>query len=123
GSLSMTPSRLGAAVCAALFAVATAAPSSPVKVFAGDASAGTYWVYFGTYTNEKSGSKGIYRSKMDAKTGKLSEPEVAAEMGSPSFIAIHPNNKFLYAVGEGGGKEGGPVVAFSLDAATGKLAK
>jgi 6-phosphogluconolactonase len=44
-------------------------------------------------------------------------------MGSPSFLAIHPNHKFLYAVGEGGGMDGGPVVAFALDAATGKLTK
>lgn len=89
---------------------------------ASSASADESWVFFGCYTG-KDGSKGIHRSKFDSKTGKLSEPEVAAEMGSPSFVAIHPNKKFLYAVGEGGGKDGGPVVAFSLDAATGKLTK
>lgn len=83
----------------------------------------SYWVFFGTYTGGKGGSKGIYRSKMDAKTGKLGEPELAAEMGSPSFVAVHPSNKFLYAVGEGGGKDGGPVVAFALDARTGKLTR
>jgi 6-phosphogluconolactonase len=44
-------------------------------------------------------------------------------MGSPSFLAIHPSGKFLYAVGEGGGKDGGPVVAFALDAKTGELKK
>ena len=44
-------------------------------------------------------------------------------MNSPSFVAIHPNGKFLYAVGEGNSKDGGPVVAFSLDAASGKLTK
>ena len=44
-------------------------------------------------------------------------------MGSPSFLAIHPNRKFLYAVGEGGGKDGGPVVAFALDPKTGALTK
>jgi 6-phosphogluconolactonase len=100
-----------AAVATALLATATAA------------SAHDYWVFFGTYTGGKSVSKGIYRSKMDAHTGKLTEPELAAEMGSPSFLAVHPNGKFLYAVGEGGGKEGGPVVAFALDGKTGSLAK
>ncbi len=50
-------------------------------------------------------------------------PELAAEMGSPSFVTIHPNGKFLYAVGEGGGKDGGPVVAFAIDAKTGNLTK
>jgi 6-phosphogluconolactonase len=88
----------------------------------GVARADEHWVYFGTYTG-KGVSKGIYRSKFDDATGKLSEPELAAEMGSPSFVAIHPTNKFLYAVGEGGGKDGGPVVAFAIDAKTGALTK
>jgi 6-phosphogluconolactonase len=86
-------------------------------------SAAEHWVYYGTYTGGKDGSKGIYRSKFDDATGKLSAPELAAEMGSPSFVTIHPNKKFLYAVGEGGGKDGGPVVAFAIDAKTGTLTK
>jgi 6-phosphogluconolactonase len=85
-------------------------------------SAAEHWVFLGTYTG-KDGGKGIYRCKFDDATGKLSEPEVAAEMGSPSFVTIHPNKKFLYAVGEGGGKDGGAVVAFALDAKTGALTK
>jgi 6-phosphogluconolactonase len=99
-----------------------AAAVAAVLATATTASADDYWVYFGTYTG-KDGSKGIYRSKMDAKTGKLSAPELAAEMGSPSFLAVHPTGKFLYAVGEGGGKDGGPVVAFALDPKTGALTK
>ncbi|MBY0459467.1 MAG: lactonase family protein [Gemmataceae bacterium] len=106
----MTPSRLALAV--ALLALGSAA------------NAGEHWVFFGTYTGQKAGdSKGIYRAKFDDATGKLSAPELAAEMGSPSFVTIHPNKKFLYAVGEGGGKDGGPVVAFALDAKTGELKK
>lgn len=99
-----------AIVAVALFAVASVG------------SATEHWVFLGTYTG-KDGSKGIYRCKFDDATGKLSEPEVAAEMGSPSFVTIHPNKKFLYAVGEDGGKDGGPVVAFALDAKTGALTK
>jgi 6-phosphogluconolactonase len=87
------------------------------------ADANKYWVFLGCYTGGKGGSKGIGRCSFDATTGTLGEPETAAEMGSPSFLAIHPNKKFLYAVGEGGGKDGGPVVAFALDAKTGKLEK
>ena len=98
------------AVAAILFAAATA-------------SADEYWVYLGTYTGGKNGSKGIYRSKFDNTTGKLDEPELAAPMGSPSFLAISPNGKFLYAVGEGSSKDGGPVVAFALDPKTGQLTK
>ncbi|HUR52575.1 MAG TPA: lactonase family protein [Gemmataceae bacterium] len=96
-----------------------------LALFTASAASADDWVYFGTYTGGKgfAASKGIYRSKFETATGKLGQPELAAEMGSPSFLAIHPNGKFLYAVGEGGGKDGGPVVAFSLDAKTGALTK
>jgi 6-phosphogluconolactonase len=61
---------------------------------------GSISVYIGTYTGKK--SKGIYLLHLDPATGKLTEPELAGEMGSPSFLAIHPNHKFLYACGEAG---------------------
>jgi 6-phosphogluconolactonase len=80
------------------------------------------WVYFGTYT-DKAGSKGIYRSKFDSATGRLSAPELAAEAPSPSFLAISPNGKFLYAVAETDGKDGGGVLAYALNAKTGELTK
>lgn len=79
-------------------------------------------VYIGTYTSAK--SKGIYVCRMDPETGTLSPLQVAAETPSPSFLAFHPNKKFLYAVGETeqfGGKKSGSVAAFSIDPGTGKL--
>lgn len=85
---------------------------------------GKYWVYIGTYTGAK--SKGIYRCELDLAIGKLSTPELAVEVGSPSFLAVHPSNKFLYAVGETGefkGQKTGSVHAFSLDSTTGGLMK
>jgi 6-phosphogluconolactonase len=86
------------------------------------ASAADDWVYFGTYT-DKAGSKGIYRSRLNGATGKLSTPELAAEAPSPSFLALNPNGKFLYAVAETNGKDGGGVLAFALNAKTGELTK
>ncbi|MCS7022829.1 MAG: lactonase family protein [Gemmataceae bacterium] len=83
-------------------------------------SAQEYWVFVGTYTGPQ-GSKGIYRCRLDAPTGKLSQPELAAEMASPSFLAIHPNQKVLYAVGETAGKGGGAVRAYALDPRSGEL--
>jgi 6-phosphogluconolactonase len=79
-------------------------------------------VYIGTYTGAK--SKGIYLSQLDLKTGKLSEPELAGEVDNPSFLAIHPSRRYLYAVGEVsnfGGQKAGAVSAFSIDAKTGQL--
>src|SRR5437899_9839623 len=78
-------------------------------------------VYIGSYTGAK--SKGIYLSRFDPTTGKLTTPELAAEMKNPTFLALHPNNRFLYAVGEtsDGPNRSGAVSAFQIDKATGKL--
>jgi len=83
------------------------------------ASAESLPVYFGTYTSGRSSSKGIYRSTLDLETGKLSAPILAAETKNPSFIEIHPNGRFLYAVGESGGT--GSVSAFRIDRDAGAL--
>jgi 6-phosphogluconolactonase len=56
-------------------------------------------VFFGTYTRGTS-SKGIYVAELDVSSGKLGAPRVAAEIDSPSFLAIHPSGKFLYCVNE-----------------------
>ena len=73
-------------------------------------------VYVGTYT--KGPSRGIYAFRFNSK-GKMTSLGVAAETLNPSFLAVHPNHKFLYAVNEGGGANS--VSAFSIDAKTGKL--
>lgn len=72
-------------------------------------------VYLGTYTGKM--SKGIYVCELDLKDGKLSAPELAVETKSPSFLAFHPNKKFLYACNE----NDAAVSAFSIDAKTAKL--
>lgn len=80
------------------------------------------WLFVGTYTGKN--SKGIYRLSLDPKTGKLGEPVLAAETVSPSFLAVHPSKKFLYAVNEismFNGQKAGAVSAFALDATSGEL--
>ena len=52
-------------------------------------------VYFGTGGG---GAKGIYRATFDPKTGKLTAAELAAEVGNPGFLALHPDGTKLYAV-------------------------
>jgi len=76
-------------------------------------------VYFGTYTWGENPSRGIYRSVLDLKTGKLSDPILAAEAKNPSFLGIHPNGKFLYAVSEANGA--GSVSAYAIDTEAGDL--
>lgn len=89
---------------------------------AASASGESFRLYIGTYTGAE--SKGIYLSRFDAQTGKLSPAELAAEVPSPSFLAIAPGGKFVYAVSEIGdfeGKKTGAVAALAVDPVTGKL--
>ncbi|CAN5337008.1 lactonase family protein [soil metagenome] len=85
------------------------------------ADAAKYWVYIGTGGGGKPPSKGIYRCEFDPITGKLGEPELAAEVSNPGFLAIHPTKKFLYSLGKVDKADG--VVAYSLDAKTGAITK
>ena len=81
------------------------------------------WAYFGTYTNGGK-SKGIYCYRLDLASGKLTEAGVTEGIKNPSFLAIHPTGKYLYAVSEvndAGGKPGGAVSSFALDRTTGQL--
>jgi len=84
-----------------------------------------YLMYVGTYTAEAgSTSKGIYAYGFDRDTGELTPLGLAAETTNPSFLAVHPNHRFLYAVNETGnynGQKSGAVSAFAIDRATGKL--
>src|SRR5580704_7335046 len=85
---------------------------------------GKYLFYVGTYTEEGSKSKGIYAYRFDADTGEIAELGLAAETTNPSFVALHPNGRFLYAVNDVGnykGPDSGGVSAFAIDRATGKL--
>jgi len=81
-----------------------------------------YLVYVGTYTGPK--SAGIHAFRFNAKDGRAETPFLAAETAHPTFLALAPNKRFLYAVGELAtfqGKKAGGVSAFSIDRATGKL--
>lgn len=94
---------------------------SLIPALAALAASNRFLVYFGTYTGGKSPSKGIYVARFDAGTGTVSDPELAAEITNPSFLAIHPNRRFLYAVGETGGPQGGSVTAFVIERPGGRL--
>ena len=100
-------------------------------------SADEYFVYFGTYTGFTymreglpaggSHSKGIYVSRFQPATGKVSRPELAAEITNPAFLAVHPNQRYLYVATEDPLSLGPDfdhesyVSAFAIDSTTGKL--
>ncbi|HUT88209.1 MAG TPA: lactonase family protein [Thermoguttaceae bacterium] len=119
----MSRSRSIAAVAVVAFLSCCMARLSPAARAgqAGDRSEGLV-VYVGTYTGGD--SRGIYRCRLDLGTGTLRSLELAAETLNPSFLALHPSGRFLYAVGEignfGGGKTGA-VSAFRIEPKSGKL--
>lgn len=81
-------------------------------------------VFVGTYTGAK--SKGIHAFRLDATSGQLDPLGVVAETPSPSFVALHPDGRHLYAAGEVGefrGKASGVITAFSIDRETARLTK
>jgi 6-phosphogluconolactonase len=80
------------------------------------------WVYVGTYTGRE--SKGIYRFEFDPANGKLTDRQLVAVTENPSFLAIAPSRRFLYAVNEVErfkGKHAGAISAYALDPQTGAL--
>jgi 6-phosphogluconolactonase len=88
---------------------------------AGEPSKSKYLVYVGTYTGPN--SKGVYAFRFDEKTGKAESIGLAGEIVRPSFLAVHPNHRFLYAVSELGnnGRENGSITAFAIDPKNGAL--
>ena len=91
-------------------------------VNAREAARQKYLFYVGTYTDH--GSKGIYAYRFDSATGESTSLGLAAESTAPSFLAIAPSGRFLYAVNElsqFNGQPTGAVSAFAIQPKTAKL--
>lgn len=66
------------------------------------APAQTFDVWLGTSRGRPASgvvSEGIYACTLDAKTGRLGKPRLAAKIDAPGFLALHPRGDRLYAVG------------------------
>src|SRR3984885_5542678 len=105
----MTISRRRYLVWFLLFSLVTvtAAKGSPKR---------KYLLFVGTYTEKE--SKGIYAYRFDAPSSALTPLGIAAEASNPSFLAIDPSHRFLYAVNEiqkYKDANSGVVSAFAID--------
>ena len=79
-------------------------------------------LFVGTQT--KGGSKGIYAYRWNAAKGEIELIGLAAETENPTFLAVSPGAKYLYAANEVDsfqGMQGGGVSSFTVDAKAGKL--
>jgi 6-phosphogluconolactonase (cycloisomerase 2 family) len=125
GEMLGTDSRRGFLKGAAAFAAAHSLMGA-AKVRAAAENTGKVLAYVGTYTTAVDGGghgEGIYVFEMDTRTGELSNRKLAAKTPNPSWIAIHPSRKYLYAINEVADFAGGngSVSAFAIDPATGDL--
>ncbi|HST11002.1 MAG TPA: lactonase family protein [Terriglobales bacterium] len=83
---------------------------------ANDSPKGRYLLFVGTYTEKQ--SKGIYAYRFDAASSEVTPLGLAAETVNPSFLAIDPSHRFLYAVDEiqkYKDANSGAVSAFAID--------
>ena len=82
-------------------------------------------VFIGTYTeHEGSQSRGIYLYRMNPISGELTFEWEVRGVINPSYVAIHPTRRFLYAVNEVrnfAGEETGGVSAFSIKPASSEV--
>lgn len=121
--LIMSNRKLSLALCTVLcacFFLSAATARGQAK--SDSPQSGKVRVYVGTYTAGKSG--GIYTCELDLATGALTRQRITGGLKNPSFLALHPNQKFLYAVSEVDDLpdgQRGAVAAFAVDPADGKL--
>jgi 6-phosphogluconolactonase len=78
-------------------------------------------LYVGTYTETEDHGNGqatgIYIYKLDRTTGRLTHIGTSPETTNPSYIQVHPEGNWLFAVNETGSSQGEPagsVSAFRL---------
>ncbi|MEV0277000.1 lactonase family protein [Streptomyces sp. NPDC050610] len=69
--------------------------------------------YLGTYTSGGSGGRGIGFAAYDGDTGRLTSTRVLEGVADPSFLALDPSGRTLYAVDE---QDEGGVSAVRLSA-------
>ncbi len=86
----------------------------------------TLYLYVGTYTRPApylatTNGKGLYVFRFDPDSGDLAFASEASGVDNPSFVAISPNQRFLYATSEVLEWPEGLVCAYAIDPVSGGL--
>ncbi|WP_327667740.1 beta-propeller fold lactonase family protein [Streptomyces sp. NBC_00485] len=63
-------------------------------------SSGHHPLYVGTYTTVDGGGTGIGLATYDSTTGRVTGTGTLTGVANPSYLAIHPNGRTVYAVNE-----------------------
>ncbi|MFF7162243.1 lactonase family protein [Streptomyces sp. NPDC008086] len=75
------------------------------------APSGPRRLYLGTYTSAEGGGKGIGLATYEPDTGRVTGTGTITDVPDPSYLALHPDGRTLYAVDE---REDGAVTAVRL---------
>lgn len=90
-----------------------AMPQSPTEI-----------LYIGTYSENN--SKGLYVLKFDRDQLSADTIQTVHDKKNPTFLALHPEKKYLYAAYREGKDENDPagtILAYAIDEKTGKLSR
>jgi 6-phosphogluconolactonase len=101
------------------FIAASTAGILAMTVSSGEFPADSVLFYVGTYT-DGTRSEGIYLVRMNTRTGELELLSVTDAGPNPSFLAVHPSGRALYAANEA--TDGG-VSAFAISEGSGALTR
>ena len=100
---TLAASGLAASACAS----ATSATGATSGAAGGRGAADEILLHVGTYT-DGGRRDGVYAARMDRTTGALRALGASAVGANPSFLAVHPTRRVLYAVSEVTEYEGRP---------------
>jgi len=98
------------------------------KTILKDTSSDAFYLFVGTYTRKEGHvdgkAKGIYTYSMNTQNGELTYIGEIGNVVNPSYIAVHPNKKYLYTVNELGNATDnnlGTITSYTIDPATKQL--
>ena len=78
------------------------------------------YLLIGTYTKDGK-SEGIYVYRFNPNRTEATLMSVAKGVSNPSYLAVSKDQKYVYAVNEDHGDNGGNVSSFALDKTKGEL--
>jgi 6-phosphogluconolactonase len=112
-------------LAASILSLVGLARGSEIPTWREDSQLDGELLYVGTYTDDRR-RDGIYLVHMDRRSGELKQVGSVDAGANPSFLAIHPNGRVLYAANEVekyNGRATGTVSAFAIARDTGALTR
>ncbi|MEV3859007.1 lactonase family protein [Streptomyces sp. NPDC050095] len=111
GTSRSNTGRRGFLGAAAAIGAAVLVPASAAPALARPRPRGQRPLFLGTYTSQQGGGTGIGIAAYDADSGAISAAGTVEGVADPSYLAVHPDGRTLYAVDE---RQDGGVTAVRI---------